>query len=167
MVKQFKTLHPQNFKGLILWGILSPILVSCNHSIDKAMEPSPNSYSDPADLMILNAVASVSENIKKLKAKDSGLVTPKQYPTNPGENKLIDIKWNGPLEPLLHLLGQSYGREVIIMGTPPMTPVLINIRQRGYTLQEIIAAIADHDALPEWVKLTLTPVDINLVYVAN
>ncbi len=92
--------------------------------------------------------------------------TPSMSVTKPQEMRLIDIKWNGPLETLLLLLSQTYGMELRILGTPPTTPVVINISKEGYPLDEIIQAIAQHDTLPNWVKLTMTATEINLTYVA-
>ncbi|MCY3627716.1 MAG: DotD/TraH family lipoprotein [Gammaproteobacteria bacterium] len=121
---------------------------------------------DPADLMILNAVANISENIRKLETNDISLSSPTHPQPTAKKERLIDIKWNGPLETLLLLLGQSYDREVEILGKPPLTPVMINLSRENSTLEEIINTIAEHETLPEWVKVSITRDEIKLVYVS-
>lgn len=116
--------------------------------------------------MILNAVANISENIRKLETNDIPLSSPTQPEPAIKEERLIDIKWNGPLETLLLLLGQSYDREVEIIGNRPITPVMINLSREDSSLEEIIKAMAEHDTLPDWINLSITADEIKLVYVS-
>ena len=164
MVRENRTLLWYSRKGILLGGSLT-LLLGCAFS-NHPTEPPPNTQPDPADLMILNAVTSISENLNKIEGKDIPISTPSPSETKPRENRPIDIKWNGPLETLLLLLGQTYNREVRILGTPPMTPVMINISRTSHSLEEVIEAIAQYDTLPNWVNLTITPTEINLVYVS-
>ena len=163
MVKSCITSYSKQFKGFLLWGSLV-FLIGCSSS-NQLNEPPQIEEPDPADLMILNAVANISENIRKLETNDIPLSSLTQPEPVEKEERLIDIKWNGPLETLLLLLGQSYDREVEILGNQPMTPVMINLSKENSTLEEIIKAIAEHDTLPDWVKMSITPDEIKLVYV--
>ena len=132
---------------------------------NQTPEPSTVNIPDPADLMILNAVTSVSANIKSMGKKDLPPATSSHSEASAKEPKFIDIKWNGSLETLLLLLSQTYGIKLQIVGSPPMAPVIINLSQADLPLEEIIKAIAQHDALPSWVNLTMTSDEIKLVYV--
>ena len=164
MVTRFTTIFLRSIRGFLLWGSLV-FLIGCSFS-NQRNEPPPIEEPDPADLMILNAVANISENIRKLETIDISLSSPTQPQPTDKKERLIDIKWNGPLETLLLLLGQSYDREVEILGNRPMTPVMINLSRKDSTLAEIIKAITEHDTLPDWVKLSITPDEIKLVYVS-
>ena len=164
MVTRFTTIFLRSIRGFLLWGSLV-FLIGCSSSTQRN-EPPPIEEPDPADLMILNAVANISENIRKLETNDISLSSPTQSQPTDKQERLIDIKWNGPLETLLLLLGQSYDREVEILGNQPMTPVMINLSKENSTLEEIIKAIVEHDILPDWVNLSITPDEIKLVYVS-
>lgn len=164
MVNNCITEYSKQFKGFLLWGSLV-FLIGCSSS-NQRNEPPPIEEPDPADLMILNAVANISENIRKLETIDTSLSSPTQPQPTDQKERLIDIKWNGPLETLLLLLGQSYDREVEILGNRPITPVMINLSKEDSTLEEIIKAIAEHDTLPDWTNLSITADEIKLVYVS-
>ena len=164
MVNNCITAYSKQFKGFLLWGSLV-FLIGCSSS-NQRNEPPPIEEPDPADLMILNAVANISENIRKLETIDTSLSSPtRQIPVGK-EERLIDIKCNGPLETLLLLLGQGYDREVEIMGNRPITPFMINLSREDSSLEEIIKAIAEHDTLPGWINLSITADEIKLVYVS-
>lgn len=160
----------RNLLWQICWGIQICgtlfILLGCA-PINNQIEPPISSDPDPADLMILNAVTSVSENIRNMAGKDIPLSTAAPAATKPKENRLIDIEWNGPLETLLLLLSQTYERQFKILGTPPMVPVMINFSRTSYTLDETVKAINQHESLPNWVRLTMNSTEINLVYVTQ
>ncbi|MDE2758674.1 MAG: DotD/TraH family lipoprotein [Paracoccaceae bacterium] len=164
MVTRFTTIFLRSIRGFLLWGSLV-FLIGCSSS-NQWNEPPPIEEPDSADLMILNAVANISENIRKLETNDISLSSPTQPQPMDKKERLIDIKWNGPLETLLLLLSQSYDREVEILGNRPMTPVMINLSSEDSTLEEIIKTIAEHDTLPDWVNLSITPDEIKLVYVS-
>lgn len=164
MVNNCITEYSKQFKGFLLWGSLV-FLIGCSSS-NQRNEPPPIEEPDPADLMILNAVANISENIRKLETNDIPLSSPARQTPFGKEDRLIDIKWNGPLETLLLLLGQSYDREVEILGIRPITPVMINLSREDSSLEEIIKAIAEHDTLPDWINLSITAEEIKLVYVS-
>ena len=164
MVTRFTTIFLRSIRGFLLWGSLV-FLIGCNSS-NQRNEPPPIEEPDPAELMILNVVANISENIRKLETNDIPLSSPTQPERAEKEDRLIDIKWNGPLETLLLLLGQSYDREVEIIGKPPITPVMINLSREDSSLEEIIKTIAEHDTLPDWVKVSITSDEIKLVYVS-
>ena len=139
------------------------MLLGCS-STNQQSEPLVENIPDPADLMILNAVTSVSANIKSMGIKDLLPETSSHSEARAQEQRFIDIKWNGSLETLLLLLSQTYGIKLQIVGTPPMAPVIINLSQADLPLEEIIKAIAQHDALPSWVNLTMSSDEIKLVY---
>ena len=139
------------------------MLLGCS-STSQQSESFDENIPDPADLMILNAVTSVSANIKSMGKKDFPPATSSHSEARAQEPRIIDIKWNGALETLLLLLSQTYGIKLQIVGPPPMAPVIINFSQAGLPLEEIIEAISQNDALPSWVKLTMTPDEIKLVY---
>jgi len=164
MVNNCITAYSKQFKGFLLWGSLV-FLIGCSSS-NQRNEPPSIKEPDPADLMILNAVANISENIRKLETKDISLSSSAQPEPAEKEERLIDIKWNGPLETLVLLLGQSYDKEVEIIGKRPITPVMINLSKEDSTLDEIIDTIAEHETLPDWVNLSITADEIKLVYVS-
>ena len=164
MVNNCITEYSKQFKGFLFWGSLV-FLIGCSSS-NQRNEPPTIEEPDPADLMILNAVANISENIRKLETNDIPLSSPTRQTPVGQEERLIDIKWNGPLETLLLLLGQSYGREVEIIGNRPITPVMINLSREDSSLEEIIKEIAEHDTLPDWINLSITADEIKLVYVS-
>ena len=139
------------------------MLLGCS-STNQQSESFDENIPDPADLMILNAITSVSANIKSMEKKDLSPATSSHSEASVQEPRFIDIKWNGPLETLLILLSQTYDIKLQIVGPPPMAPVIINLSQTGLPLEEIIEAIAQHEALPSWVKLTMSPDEIKLVY---
>jgi len=95
MVTRFTTIFLRSIRGFLLWGSLV-FLIGCSSS-NQRNEPPPIEEPDPADLMILNAVANVSENIRKLETIDTSLSSPTQPQPTDKKERLIDIKWNGPL----------------------------------------------------------------------
>lgn len=46
---------------------------------------------------------------------------------DPALNKMISIKWYGPVEPLLAQIASSTGYQFQVYGKPPSLPVLVNI----------------------------------------
>ena len=163
MVTDNRTLLANIWRRILLGGALL-LLFGCS-STNQSSEPLVENIPDPADLMILKAVTSVSANIKSMAKKDLPPATSSHSEDSVQEPRFIDIKWNGPLETLLLLLSQYYAIKLQIVGTPPMAPVIINLSQTGLPLDEIIKAIAQHDTVPSWVKLTMSTDEIKLVYV--
>lgn len=123
-------------KRLLPIGLLALILAGCAGSNTNSNSAGASANQAQINTQIRSqleqaansAQASLQElaAIEKLQAQNN-ISIPLSDVQDPALNKLISIKWYGPIEPLLAQVASSTGYQFQVYGKPPSLPVLVNI----------------------------------------
>jgi defect-in-organelle-trafficking protein DotD len=133
--------------------LTSFLLAGCVHNPNTDLvaaeigQPSITQMSDEADTQIAEAAASVSQSMTNLEAVEKANMAPqakKIYPyvaemQIPG---VSSVDWNGPIEPLVKHLAQTAGYRVKIVGSAPITPIIVTVHAEEDSNANILRSAA-------------------------
>ena len=92
-------------------------------------------------LKTADSVDAEMNRLARLRLSGNSLVSDKKSLTAPNMSRKFTIHWSGPMMPVIKQVAYYSKYEIKIDGTPPTTPILINLDMNNQPLVDIIQNI--------------------------
>ena len=116
------------------------VLTGCIHNTPydlaaaERTQPSITQVSDESATQMAEAAASVSQSLTNLEAVEKANMVPSAAKLYPAVGQVVipgisSIDWNGPIEPLVRQIAKATNYHVRIVGSAPITPIVVMVHE--------------------------------------